>query len=328
MKSKSVLLWLTLALFAVQHIAAETYSGTDGNIHWILDTESGELIISGTGAMNNYSSSASRTTAPWGTYYLNIKTATIQSGVTSIGSHAFCGYRLAAITLPEGVTTIGFRTFQGCSALNTVTVPNSVTKIDSEAFRYCANISTIHWDSNLSPLHATQYCREKLTEVTLGNTMNSVGENAFYGCTSLADITIPENVTDIGNNAFRGCTSLVTITISENVTTIGDGFLSGCSGLMEINTRMSDPPALKNTAFTDVDKDVCQLIVPAASVDIYKQTSGWRDFNNIVADPDTDHIDSMEEAESNDIRYNLSGQRINTTEKGIVIITGKKHFIK
>jgi hypothetical protein len=249
--------------------------------------------------------------------------------VKSIESWAFyeC-IGLSSITLPEGVTTIGFRTFQGCSALNAVTVPNSVTKIDSEAFRYCANISTIHWDSNLSPLHATQYCREKLTEVTLGSNMTGVGENAFYGCTSLADITIPENVKDIGSNAFRGCTSLVTITISENVTTIGDGFLSGCSGLMEINTRMSDPPALKNTAFTDVDKDVCQLIVPAASVDIYKQTSGWRDFNNIVADPDTDHIDSMEEAESNDIRYNLSGQRINTTEKGIVIINGKKHFIK
>lgn len=91
MKYRFLILWLVLALFAVQHIAAKTYSGTDGNIHWTLDTESGELIISGTGTMNNYSYNASRTNAPWGTYYLSIRTVTIESGVTSIGGYAFYG---------------------------------------------------------------------------------------------------------------------------------------------------------------------------------------------------------------------------------------------
>lgn len=134
-------------------------------------------------------------------------------------------------------------------------------------------------------------------------------------------------MTSIGTWAFFNCTALTTITLPEGMTGIGDYAFYGCTGLTEINAKMTNPPALQNSVFTYVDKDACKLIVPASSVDTYKKTSGWRDFNNIVADPDTDHIDSMK-AESDDVRYNLSGQRINATEKGIVIINGKKLYVK
>jgi hypothetical protein len=66
--------------------------------------------------------------------------------------------------------------------------------------------------------------------------------------------------------------------------------------------------------------------VPAAYVDTYKEAPVWKEFLHIIADS-TEGIGSME-ADSDDVRYNLSGQRINPTEKGIVIINGKKHYIK
>ena len=47
---------------------------------------------------------------------------------------------MTSVTLPEGLITIGYYTFYGCSSLNTITVPSTVTAIGQNAF---ANIGTI-----------------------------------------------------------------------------------------------------------------------------------------------------------------------------------------
>ena len=81
MKHKLLTLFLALAA-SVAPLFAQ--SGTCGdNLTWTLDTESGILTISGTGAMTNYAY------APWYSYRSTIKTVVIKDGVTSIGTHAF-----------------------------------------------------------------------------------------------------------------------------------------------------------------------------------------------------------------------------------------------
>lgn len=58
---------------------------------------------------------------------------------------------------------------------------------------------------------------------------------AFYDCTSLTDITIPNSVTSIGSSAFSGCTGLTNIEIGESVTAIGNSAFYGCTRLTKIN---------------------------------------------------------------------------------------------
>ena len=67
-----------------------------------------------------------------------------------------------------------------------------------------------------------------LTNVIIGNSVNKIDSMAFHNCTSLTNITIPDNVTTIGSFSFCNCTSLTNITIPDNVTTIGNSAFENC----------------------------------------------------------------------------------------------------
>jgi hypothetical protein len=63
--------------------------------------------------------------------------------------------------------------------------------------------------------------------------ITSIGEEAFYLCSTLTGIIIPNSVTSIGRSAFYGCFELTGITIPNNVTTIGQGAF-GYTGLIGV----------------------------------------------------------------------------------------------
>ena len=64
--------------------------------------------------------------------------------------------------------------------------------------------------------------------------VTKIGEDAFYGYSSLTSITIPDSVTEIEKSAFWGCSSLTSITIPNSVISIGDWVFCYCESLTEI----------------------------------------------------------------------------------------------
>ena len=77
--------------------------------------------------------------------------------------------------------------------------------------------------------------RSNLTQIRIiGDSLTSIRNSAFSGCSGLTSIEIPKGVTSIGNSAFSGCTSLASISIPMGVTSIGDSAFSGCTSLTSI----------------------------------------------------------------------------------------------
>ena len=66
------------------------------------------------------------------------------------------------------------------------------------------------------------------------NSVTSIGDCAFYGCTGLTKLTLPNSVTSIGDGAFSGCSGLTELTLPNSVTRIGDCAFYGCTGLTEL----------------------------------------------------------------------------------------------
>ncbi len=71
-----------------------------------------------------------------------------------------------------------------------------------------------------------------MTSVTIGNGVTTIGDGAFWGCTSLTSVIIPNSVTSIGSSAFSFCKSLTGVRIGNSVTEIGEDAFHNCEALM------------------------------------------------------------------------------------------------
>ena len=84
-----------------------------------------------------------------------------------------------------GVTSIGSSTFNGCTSLESIYIPASVTYIGSDCWRGCTGVTKITFDPNcpVTHIYAHTFDGTRATEITLPNSVTSIGQNAFASST-------------------------------------------------------------------------------------------------------------------------------------------------
>lgn len=166
--------------------------------------------------------------------------------IVTIGNYAFklCA-NLTSAKIGNSVRTIGGHAFDCCESLTSIEIPDSVTSIGSYVFSGCDELASMVVSSGNTVYKSVDNCLIEIDTKTLiagcknsiipaDGSVTSIGDLAFYQCSTLTSIEIPDTITEIGNYAFNSCCGLTSVTIGSSVTSIGNQVFYCCENLTSI----------------------------------------------------------------------------------------------
>ena len=228
---------LPTAAFAEDSTKIKYDCGKNGdNVIATLDTVTGVMTISGTGAMADY---VVENDQPWYGQKGSIKKIVIENGVTTIGNTAFFRHtELTEVDMSNATSLekIGQYAFvDSCTGVKTIDLSKAIKlkEIGKDAFYGCGVESvTFPQNSQLTEIGIEVFAHcNNLKNIVIPETVTKIGGSAFQYA-GLTGIEIPASVTDIGNFAFEQ-TKLTSIKIPASVTNIGI-FAFGCENLQTV----------------------------------------------------------------------------------------------
>ena len=251
-------------------------TGTTGSCTYSFDPRTGVITISGDGPMADYSAGSQ----PWDG--CPIKKVSFESGVTSVGNHAFyqCN-TLEEVDFPRNasIKSIGVEAFAKCSALSHIDIPSSVETIKEAAFSESSNLNSIDFKKDsrgeLSLKTIESYAFKGVKAYKKWNTGNYSGTR-YYNST----LEIPSSVESIGTEAFSG--DIEEIIVGKNMKQIAWYGIATSVSSGKIYVNRGTPPSV-NTSIIGRDES-WTLYVPKGCKSTYQRASVWKNFKSIIED--------------------------------------------
>ena len=229
------------------------------------------------------------TAQTFGLYTYVVNPDNVSVTITDYPTDATGAIEIPAIIDGRSVTSIGSEAFRDCTGLTSVTIGNSVTSIATSSFIDCTNLTSIVVAvdnlnySSIGPLLLNKNGTVLIAgagvsgDFTIPDSVTSIGNQAFWGCSDLTSVTIGDSVTSIGFQAFKKCSGLTSITIPDSVTSIGDYAFQECTGLTSV-TIGDSITSIGNYAFYQCTNLASILLEPMAA-----PTVGFNAFLNLSA---------------------------------------------
>ena len=174
----------------------------------------------------------------------------------------------------------------GGGALPTTMIVDGVSETPINTWRFETageHIVQYEFADNIIPAGFMADGEIPATEAIIGDDITEISfdsgtGNGAFTSSNLTTATIGNGVTTIGENAFDVCSNLVTVTIGTGITTIGDyAFADSNHSLASVTVKATTPPELGGGVFNDSANNMV-IYVPAASVETYKEASGWSEW--------------------------------------------------
>ena len=201
--------------------------------------------------------------------------------VISIGVEAFldCSGLTGDLVIPDTVTEIGDRAFEGCHFTGELTLSDSLVIIGASAFYDCGFTGQLVLPHTL--VRIENYAFEKTTfsgQLILPEKLNYIGVYAFINCHFTGDLIIPDGITNTGYGAFKGNSFTGTLTLPKKLKEIARESFSGCkfTGELIIPDTVTDIGhlAFYECGFTG------ELVLPDGLTSI--GSDAFRECNNIT----------------------------------------------
>ena len=133
------------------------------------------------------------------------------------GGYGRDNYTLQHIEIPESVTEIGEKAFDGCAALEEIEIGKEINRVGNSAFQDCTGLKKVRFQKNDKTVITN--AGKKLYPVT-------IGRQAFAGCITLTEVKLSVNINTIEPMAFSGCKELKELNLPEGLENIGYGFIA------------------------------------------------------------------------------------------------------
>ncbi len=260
----------------------------------------------------------------------NLTSVAIPNSLFRIGDNTFSGCSaLSSVTIPlnHNLRIIGGYAFTGCNSLASFTIPYGVNGICA-AFWNCNGLTSVTIPKSIERMDHAFYGCSNLKTVTIQDGVKTINEEAFSGCSNLTSITIPNSVVKIEDKAFYGCNSLISVTIGSGVKYIGINSFSHCENLLSITSLIENPNPIEHTdrhnnnlyyPFDSHTFSCAKLYVPLGTLNKYKSSNGWKNFR-YIEEMCANIIEPVKSNKTEMVRYNIKGQIITESQKGVIII--------
>ena len=171
-----------------------------------------------------------------GAFYLCTRLGTVRLNQNLDTILPFTFYKCTALydlgTLPWNLKEIGDYAFYVCETLKSLDLYDTqVTRIGSHTFYGCSNLQTIYLNDGLEVLDAYAFYNTPIHELTIPDSVTTLGERAFGRCYNLTNVSFGSSIKEIGEFAFRECIFLSDIVLPDSVTKFGDYAFYGCAGI-------------------------------------------------------------------------------------------------